>query len=155
MGTLEGKAAIVTGAASGIGRATATLFAERGAKVVAADSNEVPGRETVEAIRRAGGEAVFCLADVSQARDVERTVRFAVETYGRLDILVSNAAVQILGQLALTSEEDWDRLHSVNLKRVFLCSKYAIPEMIKSGGGPVINMASVLVVDGGLTSKCD
>lgn len=156
MGTLNGKAAIVTGAASGIGQATAQLFAERGARVVAADWKEPEGREVVGAIRRAGGEAVFCPADVSQARDVERMVRFAVETYGRLDILVSNAAVQILGQLAETSEEDWDRLHSVNLKGVFLCSKYAIPEMIKGGGGSVINMASVLglVGDPDLAAYC-
>jgi NAD(P)-dependent dehydrogenase (short-subunit alcohol dehydrogenase family) len=156
MRTLEGKAAIVTGAASGIGRATAGLFAERGAKVVAADWNEAAGREAVEEIRQGGGEAVFRHADVSQARDVERMVRFAVETYGRLDILVSNAAVQILGQLTETSEEDWDRLHSVNLKGVFLCSKYAIPEMIKGGGGSVVNVASVLglVGDPDLAAYC-
>ncbi|NWF85021.1 MAG: SDR family NAD(P)-dependent oxidoreductase, partial [Bryobacteraceae bacterium] len=149
MRTLEGKAAIVTGAASGIGRATAGLFAERGAKVVAADWNEAAGREAVEEIRQGGGEDVFCHADVSQARDVERMVRFAVERYGRLDILVSNAAVQILGQLTETSEEDWDKVIDVNLKSMFLTCKYVFPYMEKQRSGCIINIASVAGIRSG------
>jgi len=147
---------VVTGAASGIGRATARLFAERGARVVVADWNLEAGEETAEGIRREGGEARFCQTDVSQAVEVERMVRFAAEQYGRLDVLFSNAAVQILGTLTETSEEEWDRIHSVNLKGVFLCSKYAIPEMIRGGGGSVINMASVLglVGDPDLAAYC-
>ncbi len=146
----------MTGAGSGIGRATARLFAERGARVVAADWNQEAGEETAEWISREGGEGRCCLTDVSRAAEVERMVQFAVEQYGRLDILVSNAAVQILGTLTETREEDWDRIHSVNLKGVFLCSKYAIPAMVRGGGGSVINIASVLglVGDPDLAAYC-
>lgn len=156
MGRLAGKSAIVTGSASGIGRATAALFAEEGARVVAADWNEAAGRAAVEEIRGAGGDAAFCLTDVSRAEDVERLIGFTVERHGRLDVLFSNAAVQILGRLTETSDKDWDRIHSVNLKGVFLCSKYAIPEMVRGGGGSVINMASALglVGDPELAAYC-
>jgi NAD(P)-dependent dehydrogenase (short-subunit alcohol dehydrogenase family) len=153
---LDGKVAIVTGAGSGIGRAIALLFAEQGARVVVADWKAPAGTETAEQIRSNGGEARFDRADVSRATEAEGLVQFAVEQYGRLDVLVNNAAIQILGTLTQTSEEDWDRLHSVNLKGVFLCSKYAIPEMIRSGGGSVVNVASVLglVGDPSLAAYC-
>lgn len=156
MKQLEGKVAIVTGAGSGIGRASALLFAERGAKVVGADCNGDAGEETVEMIRRAGGDAAFCRADVSSEPEVEAMIRFTVERYGGLQALLNNAAVQILGQLTETSGEDWDRLHSVNLKGVFLCSKHAIPEMIRGGGGAVVNVASILglVGDPDLAAYC-
>ena len=153
---LDEKVAIVTGAGSGIGKAIALLFAEQGVRVVVADWKAPAGEETVEQIRGKGGEARFHRVDVSKAAEVEELVRFAVEQYGRLDILVNNAAIQILGTLTRTSEEDWDRLHSVNLKGVFLCSKYAIPKMIRSGGGSVVNVASVLglVGDPDLAAYC-
>ncbi|MCP5114154.1 MAG: glucose 1-dehydrogenase [bacterium] len=156
MPQLENKVAIITGAGSGIGRATATLFAEQGARVVVVDWNAETGAETTKAIHDRGQQAVFCRADVSQAADAERMVQTALDEYGRLDALVNNAAIQILGRLTETSEEDWDRLHGVNLKGVFLGSKYAIPAMIRSGGGSIINMASVLglVGDPDLAAYC-
>jgi len=144
MSQLNGKVAIVTGAGSGIGQASAQAFAEEGAKVVLVDWNAGSGSRTAEQIRADGGEAVFHHADVAQAADAEAMVNLAVEKYGRLDVLLNNAAVQIMGRLTETSEEDWDRLHSVNLKGVFLGCKFAIPVMIRGGGGSVINMASIL-----------
>ncbi|MEN6602841.1 MAG: glucose 1-dehydrogenase [Bryobacteraceae bacterium] len=153
---LNGKVAIVTGAGSGIGRARALLFAEQGARIVVADWNASAGAETVQQIRSDGGEARFHKVDVSKAVEVEGLIQFAAGQYGRLDVIVNNAAIQILGTLTQTSEEDWDRLHSVNLKGVFLCSKYAIPEMIRGGGGSVVNVASVLglVGDPNLAAYC-
>ncbi|MCL5743572.1 MAG: glucose 1-dehydrogenase [Acidobacteria bacterium] len=141
---LKNKVAIVTGAGSGIGKASAELFAEQGAKVVVVDWNRDAGEGTAAAIRNAGGEALFCHADVSNAGQAEAMVRAAVERYGALNVLMNNAAVQIMSTLAATSEQDWDRLHSVNLKGVFLGSKYAIPAMIRSGGGSIVNMSSAL-----------
>lgn len=145
---LAGKVAIVTGSGSGIGAATARLFAREGARVVVADWNRDGGTATAEAIRGDGGEALFCHTDVSRTDQVQSLIAATTETYGALHILFNNAAVQILGRLADTAEDDWDRIHSVNLKGVFLCCKYAIPAMIRSGGGSIINMASVLAVVG-------
>ncbi|MBI4873302.1 MAG: glucose 1-dehydrogenase [Acidobacteria bacterium] len=156
MKQLEGRVAIITGAGSGIGRASAIHFAAEGARVVAADWNAESGAETEEIVRASGGEAAFCRADVSQAANAERMVRFAEERYGKLDALFNNAAVQILGRLTDTSEQDWDRIHSVNLKGVFLCMKYAIPAMIRAGGGAIVNMSSILglVGDPDLAAYC-
>ena len=153
---LSGKVAVVTGGGSGIGRASAQLFAEEGARVVVADWNKDTGADTVAAIRQGGGEAIFCYADVSKAQHAEKMVRTAVEQYGKLDAIFNNAAIQILKRLADTEEEEWDRIHSVNLKGVFLGCKYAIPAMIRSGGGSIINMASVpgFVGDPDLAAYC-
>jgi NAD(P)-dependent dehydrogenase (short-subunit alcohol dehydrogenase family) len=153
---LAGKVAIVTGSGSGIGRATAQLFAKEGAHVVVIDRDEAPGQETVTSIRTAKGEAIFCYADVSKSADVQNAIHTAVKQYGRLDILVNNAAVQIMAKLVETSEEVWDQIHNVNLKGVFLGCKYAIPAMIKAGGGSIVNMASVLgfVGDPDLAAYC-
>jgi len=143
MGKLDDKAALITGAGSGIGRATALLFAKEGAKVVVADSAPHGGEETVDMIVKAGGQAIFAQVDVSRAEDVERMVNTMVDAYGKIDILYNNAG--ILGQTALTAdtkEEDWDRVIITNLKGVFLGCKYVIPIMIEQGGGVVVNTAS-------------
>jgi len=143
MGRLDGKVAIITGAGMGMGQAGALLFAKEGAKVVVVDWNAEAGEETVKMIKNAGGEAIFVKADVSKAKDVENMVRTTVDTYGKLDIIYNNAA--ILGKAApteKTSEEDWDRIMSINLKGVWLGMRYAIPEMLKNGGGSIINTAS-------------
>lgn len=144
MGPLAGKVAIVTGAGSGIGRACAVHFAEEGAKVIVADWNEGAGLETQDVIRGNTGDALFCHVDVSKGSEVEAMVQATLDSYGRLDTIVNNAAVQFLGPLTETTEEEWDLMHNVNLKGVFLCCKYAIPAMISSGGGSVVNMASIL-----------
>lgn len=139
---LKGKSAIITGAGTGIGKAIALLFAKEGAAVMVADVDEAGGMETVRSARDAGGRAAFTLADVTVAAQAERLVKAAVEDFGGLDILVNNAGIWTPGTVADLPEEDWDRVMDVNVKGVFLCSKYAIPEMMK-GGGSVINMASV------------
>jgi NAD(P)-dependent dehydrogenase (short-subunit alcohol dehydrogenase family) len=141
---LEDKVAVITGAGSGIGRATALLFAQEGAKVVVADYSVEGGEETVRQVKEKGGEAIFIKTDVSQAADTQRMVKTAIDKYGRLDILYNNAGIE--GTLVPTesvSEVDWDRVLSVNLKGVFLGSKYAIPQMLKQGGGVIISTASI------------
>jgi meso-butanediol dehydrogenase / (S,S)-butanediol dehydrogenase / diacetyl reductase len=153
---LKGKVSIVTGAGSGIGRASAGVFAEEGAQVIVVDWNKDSGAQTADAIRQTGGEATYCYADVSNAKDVEAMVSTAVERYGRLDVLFNNAAIQIMAKLADTEEDVWDRIHRVNLKGVFLGCKYAIPAMIRNGGGSIVNMASILgfVGDPDLAAYC-
>jgi len=143
MGKLNGKVAIITGAASGMGRATAILFTEEGARVTVADCAVKGGWETVEMIKEAGGEATFIEVDVSKAEQVKHTVKTTVDTYGRADILFNNAG--ITGSTIRTArytEEEWDRVLGVNLKGVFLGSKYIIPVMQDQGGGVIINTAS-------------
>ena len=142
---LKDKVAIVTGAGSGIGREIALLFAREEAIVSVADYVAEKGEETVRQIRQGGGEAIFIKADVSQASDAERMVKQTVEKYGRLDILCNNAG--ILGDVAPVgeaSEDNWDRVIAVNLKSVFLCSRYAVREMVKRGGGVIINSSSTM-----------
>jgi meso-butanediol dehydrogenase/(S,S)-butanediol dehydrogenase/diacetyl reductase len=142
---LKNKVAIVTGAASGLGQAIAQGYAREGAKVVVADLNLAAGEATVTAIRAAGGEAVFAPTNVAQTAAVEQMVNTAVEQYGRIDILVNNAAVELFGQEARAhelSEEAWDRTHSVNLRGTWLCAKYTIPVMLRQGSGAIINVAS-------------
>ena len=141
---LEGKVAIVTGAGSGIGKATAELFADEAAKVVVVDWNRDSGEATTAGICGRGREAIFCFADVSKSQDAEKMVNTALEKYGRFDVLINNAAVEIRAQLVDTTEAVWDRIQSVNLKGVFLGCKYAIPALIRSGGGAIVNMASIL-----------
>ena len=145
MGKLEGRAAIVTGAASGIGRVTAMLLAEEGAAVVVTDRDEAHGQDTVREILRRGGTAFFMRTNVCKADDVGAMVRTAVDRYGRLDVLFNNAGIN--GEPAPTAEctlENWERVIRVNLKGVFLGMKYAIPEMLKNGRGSIINNASVM-----------
>ncbi|HTK11380.1 MAG TPA: SDR family oxidoreductase [Ktedonobacteraceae bacterium] len=152
-GQFSGKVALVTGAGSGIGRASALAFAREGASVVVADVSIEGGEETVRVIRSAGGEAAFVRADVSQAHEVEVLVQRSVEKYGRLDYALNNAGIE--GEeagVADYSEEGWDRLLSINLKGVWLCTKYEIPALLKQGGGAIVNTASIAGLVGGAGS---
>ena len=142
---LEGKVAIITGSAMGMGEATAKLFAEAKAKVVIADFNEEKGRAVVEEIKAAGGEAAFVKVDVSNSEQVQAMVQFAVDTYGKLDVAVNNAALTPDDKPADEFDEAyWDRLMSVDLKGAALCQKYELQQMKKQGnGGSIINISSV------------
>jgi len=144
-GRLQNKVGLVTGAGSGIGRASALAFAGEGAKVVVADTIAENGEETVMMIRRAGGEASFVRTDVSKASEVQAMVNKTVETYGRLDCAYNNAGVVVTPRLTPdTTEEDWDHVISVNLKGVWLCMKYEIPQMLKQGKGAIVNASSMV-----------
>jgi NAD(P)-dependent dehydrogenase (short-subunit alcohol dehydrogenase family) len=144
MNTFAGKVALVTGGSSGIGRATAIKFGERGAKVVVAARREKESKETVEIIRKAGGEAMFVQTDVRIASQVENMVNQTVKKYGRLDIAFNNAGVGgIMARLVRTSEEIFDEVVDTNFKGVWLSMKYEIPVMQKQGGGVIINNASI------------
>lgn len=148
-GMVEGKVALVTGAASGIGRATALVFVREGAKVVVDDINVEGGEETVRMIKEAGGEAIFVKGDVRIASEVEALVSKTVETYGRLDCAHNNAG--IIGQLAFTAdctEENWEDVIATDLKGVWLCMKHEIPQMIKQGSGVIVNTASAGAMTG-------
>ena len=140
---LEGKVAIITGAGSGIGKASAKLFAKEGAKVVVADWSEEGGRQTVEEIKSAGGEAIFIKTDVSKAADIDAMVLKCLEAFGKLDILYNNAGVAPMGKIENFSEADWQKVIDVDLKGVFLGCKRAIPEMEKQGRGKIISTASI------------
>ena len=142
-GRVQGKVAVVTGGSSGIGRATALIFAREGAKVVVADVLTDGGEETVRLIKAAGGEAMFVKTDMGKAAEVEAMVQAAVNTYGRLDCAHNNAG--IAGKalpVVEDTEENWDRILAINLKGVWLCMKYEIPQLLKQGGGAIVNTAS-------------
>lgn len=140
---LKGKVAIITGAASGIGRATAELFAEEGAKVVVVDINSAGGEETVANICAKGGEARLVTADVSQENEVKQAVEETAKAYGRIDILVNNAAAFVYKRLDEATVEDWQRAFGVNVIGTALCTKYAAEHMKKAGSGAVVNIGSV------------
>ena len=140
---LEGKVALVTGGAMGIGKTTAQIFAREGARVVVVDIVTEGGEETVQLIKEAGGDALFVKCDVTNSKDVEAMVIKAVDTYGRLDCAFNNAGIAIPGTTVECSEEDWDRVLSVNLKGVWLCMKYEISRMLTQGGGVIVNTSSV------------
>jgi NAD(P)-dependent dehydrogenase (short-subunit alcohol dehydrogenase family) len=144
MNTFAGKVALVTGGSSGIGRATAIKFGERGARVVVANRREKEGKETVEMIKKAGGEATFVQTDVRVASQVENMVQQTVKKYGRLDIAFNNAGVGgIMARLIRTTEENFDEIVDTNFKGVWLSMKYEIPVMLEQGGGVIINNSSI------------
>jgi len=144
-GSFNGKVALVTGGSSGIGRASALAFAREGAKVVIADVVVKGGQETVQMIKQAGGEAIFVLADVSKASNVEAMVNKAAETYGRLDCAHNNAGITgARASITECTEENWDHVMNTNLKSVWLCMKYEIIHMVEHGGGTIVNTASTL-----------
>jgi NAD(P)-dependent dehydrogenase (short-subunit alcohol dehydrogenase family) len=154
---LKDRVAVVTGAGSGIGRATALRFAAEGARVVVADWQEPAAAATVAAVHGAGGEAHPVVADVSRAADAERIVAEAVRVFGRLDALVNNAAVALSKAVPELTEEEWDHVLGVNLKGVFLCSKQAILQFRRQGsGGAIVNLASVnsFYAEGGIAAYC-
>jgi NAD(P)-dependent dehydrogenase (short-subunit alcohol dehydrogenase family) len=142
---VDGKVVLVTGGASGIGRATALKLAQEGAKVMIADYVPEGAERTVKMIADAGGAASFVPADVSVAKQVESMVAKTVETYGRLDCAFNNAGVEGgFGSITEYSEQEFDRTIAINLKGVWLCMKYEIPQMLKHGGGAIVNTASAL-----------
>jgi NAD(P)-dependent dehydrogenase (short-subunit alcohol dehydrogenase family) len=146
-----GKVVLITGARSGIGQAVAVAFAEQGAQLVLAGRSNCD--ETLARIKEVGGEAIFVPGDVSVSADVQNIVNTTVKTYGRLDVAYNNAGLlPVTSNLAEQTEEDFDKIMAVDLKGVFLCMKYEIPEMLKQGGGAIINCGSVvsLVADPGM-----
>lgn len=145
MGQLEGKIALVTGGASGIGRATALTFAREGTKVVIADLDVKGGTETVRMIKTKGGEACCIRTDVTQADSVEALMTEVVTTYGRLDCAFNNAGTEgVVAPVADLTEEVWDRVLNINLKGVWLCMKYEVRQMLTQGDGAIVNTSSVM-----------
>jgi NAD(P)-dependent dehydrogenase (short-subunit alcohol dehydrogenase family) len=141
---LDGQVAIVTGGGTGIGEATAKLFARQGAKVVVANRRASLGNQVVEQIRSEKGQAIFVGTDVSDAGQVRALVEKTIQTFGRVDILFNNAGVGASAPFWEMSEEDWNRMIGVDLTGHFLCAKYVVPHMLKQGRGAIVNMSSVL-----------
>lgn len=146
---LEGKKAIITGAATGIGAVTARLFAQEGAAVVVADINEDNGQRTVEEIRSQGGTAHFLRTDVTKESEVEALIRQGTEALGGLDALFNNAGAQRSGAITEFEQDQWDLLMAVNPRSCFFGVKHAVPVLREQGGGSIINMASLAAVKGG------
>jgi NAD(P)-dependent dehydrogenase (short-subunit alcohol dehydrogenase family) len=144
MGRLAGRVAVITGAALGIGRATALRFAQEGARVAVTDILESEGRELVETLRSSGGETDFWRLDVSNEAEVQRVLNAVVARFGRLDVIVNNAGI---GGASRPTDEiteaEWDRVMAVNVNGVFFCTKHAVPHMRRTGGGSIINLSSI------------
>lgn len=141
---LKNRVALITGAGSGIGRASAVMFSQEGAKVAVVDMNQAGAEETVSMIKEKGGDAVAVRADVTLAGDAERMIQSSVKQFGKLDILFNNAGVPMsFTPIEDVKEELWDRIMAVNVKGIFLGAKYAVPVMKKQGGGVIINTASI------------
>ncbi len=150
MGRVKGKVAIITGAASGLGKGAASLLAREGATVILADINEVQGKEAAEEIRRDGGEAIFMKLDVRTESDWIKVIEKTLAEFGKLHVLVNNAGVELIKEIADTSLEEWRWLMSINLDGVFLGTKHGIKAMKGSGGGSIINISSVAGIVGTL-----
>jgi 3(or 17)beta-hydroxysteroid dehydrogenase len=148
MDRVKGKSAIITGAAGGLGRAIASLLADEGASVTVTDVNEAGVRQVAEEITAGGGRAIFIKHDVSSEGDWRRVIERTVAEFGRLDVLVNNAGIMIVREIQKMTLEEWRRLMSINLDGVFLGTKHAVPAMIKSGGGSIINMSSAAGIIG-------
>jgi NAD(P)-dependent dehydrogenase (short-subunit alcohol dehydrogenase family) len=155
MGRLDGKVALITGAASGMGRIASKVFAREGARVVLADVVDDAAEATVEEIGRDGGNAAYVHADVSNEDDAERMIRFAGDRFGGLSVLYNNAGIfpAADGSVVETPTETWDRVMAINLKGVFLGCKYGIPAMLESGGGSIVNVASFVALMGAATAQ--
>ncbi len=144
MSSFKEKVALVTGGTSGIGRASAVAFAREGAKIVVTGRREREGQETVDLITKAGGKAIFIKTDVAKERDVKAMVEETVKTYGRLDYAFNNAGIEgNIAPLVEQSIDNYEAVLGINVKGVFLSMKYEIPEMLKTGGGAIVNMSSV------------
>jgi NAD(P)-dependent dehydrogenase (short-subunit alcohol dehydrogenase family) len=143
-GILQGKVAVVTGGGSGIGRATALRLAREGAKIMIADYVPEGADRSVKLINEAGGQATCVAADVSVTKQVEAMINKTVETYGRIDCAFNNAGIEgAIGDTAVCTEDNFDRVVAIDLKAVWLCMKYEIPQMLKQGGGAIVNTASI------------
>ena len=150
---LEGKVALITGAARGQGAAEARLFAQEGAKVIVADVSDPEGIAVAAEIAEAGGDAIYVHLDVTDESEWEAAVQSAITSFGKLDILVNNAGIWRRGHVMETSSEQWDDIMGVNAKGVFLGTKAAIPEMRKAGGGSIVNISSTAGLVGSKTSS--
>ncbi len=148
-GLLENKICLLTGAGSGLGRSAALLAAAEGAKLALGDWDDEGGRETVRLIAESGGESVFLKTDVTKSENVKALVRNALDTYGRIDCAVNNAGVEgARNKTADYDEAEWRKVIDINLTGVFLCMKYELPEMVKAGGGAIVNVGSTASIGG-------
>jgi NAD(P)-dependent dehydrogenase (short-subunit alcohol dehydrogenase family) len=150
-GILEGKVSLITGAGSGIGRATSKIFAREGAKLILADVVESGGQETLRMVKDAGVDAIFVKTDVSRAAEVDALIGSAVSTFGRLDCAFNNAGIGGAGRLTHEySEEEWNRVIAINLTGVWLCMKAEISQMLKQGTGAIVNTSSIMGLTGAI-----
>lgn len=149
MNTLTGKKALITGGASGIGRATALLLAQEGAAVAVVDINTAQGQAVVQEIESQGGRSLFIPCDVSRSEDCQRAVDDTLEQFGRLDILFNNAGIIRRADVVEITEAEWDQVMAVNVKSIFLMCKYVVPVMARLGGGTIINTSSGWGLKGG------
>ncbi len=147
---LQDKVALITGSAGGMGQAAAELFAREGASIIVTDIAADAGEQTARNIREAGGKAIFVQANVANEDDVQHLVRESIDAFGRIDVLYNNAGIMPADDSGVTdlTEATWDRILDVNLKSAFLCTKYAVPHMIRQGKGSIINIASFVALMG-------